>query len=109
MALRRLNPWIFSLSYGGLIAPTAEFLKIIKDFEETFNKINGASISREKNIMKQIIDTLHLLHPHVPLDVVKIYAKTRISIRIRYLNYFLKAELASIRARNSVKNRHYTS
>lgn len=99
--------WIEFLSRGGLLVPSDRWMRQISEFELLFNQVNGPdSLSKEKNISKRLADLISQKYPHVAPEVVKIFLRTRIFIRVRYLNMKLKKEKAAAAQRRKSRQWH---
>ena len=48
--------------------------------------VNNIYINTKPNISYELACYLQSFHPNVPLDVIKFYAKTRINMRVKYIN-----------------------
>ena len=89
-ALHSGCPWLFSLSNGGLMVPTPEFLSLVKKCETEFKNFHGKEISREDRIIDKMTSILETkFGSEVNKKVLYQFAKSRTSIRIKYLNYKL--------------------
>ncbi|XP_035204443.1 uncharacterized protein LOC118179377 [Stegodyphus dumicola] len=83
--------WIETLSRGGLLVPSEEWLKKISQFEVVFVSEHGKDgLSRNNNIMQTMCKKIAQKFPDVHNEIIKIYVKTRTFIRLRYLNTEMK-------------------
>jgi hypothetical protein len=87
-----LPPWLATVSRGGLINPAADFVEKVKQFEDVFREIHGSSVSKQKGIIKFLIQKLCSMFPDVPKAVIKKYSTTRTHARIKFLNARLREE-----------------
>ncbi|KAB0805345.1 hypothetical protein PPYR_02315 [Photinus pyralis] len=82
--------WVQSLSFGGLIQPSAEWMRQMQVMETYFIKFHKDNFSPGKIIIKRttnyIIKKLQKKKIDVPYELVKSFSKQRIFIRIKYLN-----------------------
>ncbi len=100
-------PWIDTVSYGGLTRPTQEWYNQVACFEQEFQKIHGAGIKREANIISSLHRHLCDKFPEVPEKLVKFYAKMRIHFRLKYLRRQFKK--SSEEKRNAKKAKHFAT
>ena len=77
--------WLTTLSQGGLLVPTDQLCKAIKNLEVCFNE-NYDRYSRNKNVFLNLFTICTSSYPSVNHDIVKEYLKIRLKIRIKYLN-----------------------
>lgn len=106
-----LPSWLKSLSRGGLICPTADFVLQIKQFEGHFKMLHGDEVSSDKNVVKRLTAMLCVAYPKVPKKLVEKYSFVRTMFRVRYMNSQIadaKREKSKI-ARNKRKVRHFTT
>ena len=79
--------WIEQLSRGGLLVPSDDWLNKISQFELIFIEEHGKdSLSKKKNVIQAVCDKIALKFPEVPIEIIKIYVRTRTFIRLRHLN-----------------------
>lgn len=111
--LRRieLSPWLATISRGGLMQPSSEFVAQVMLFECVFSAIHGTSVSSEPGTINLLIEKLLHLYPDVPRPVIRKYASTRTHARIKYLNDLLQQQKKEKQAarRNKTKMRHFTT
>ena len=87
---RTTSPWISSLSKGGLVLPSEEFLSKIYQMEIIFQAVHSDTISGECNVIKKLSKLLKRDIPSVPEEVLNKFAKTWTFIRLKFLNCNLK-------------------
>ena len=87
---RTTSPWISSLSKGGLVLPSEEFLSKIYQMERIFQAVHSDTISGECNVIKKLSKLLKRDIPSVPEEVLNKFAKTWTFIRLKFLNCNLK-------------------
>ncbi|TRY80768.1 hypothetical protein TCAL_15460, partial [Tigriopus californicus] len=85
------TPWIFHLSRGGSIAPSASFVKACGAFEPVFLNLHKKRNQSRSGRFKTINGAPH--SEKWPHDVLKLYTKTRTFIRIKALNTRLKTDV----------------
>jgi len=90
--------WISSVSRGGLVVPSDSFMRDIFKMEKIFQFVNKKGVSLESNVVKTFQSCLINLFPHLPEELLKKYARTRIFLRIRTLN-------ANVKEAEAEKNR----
>ena len=89
--------WIEFLSRG-LLVPSKDWVHKISQCEINLRDINGPdSLYKGKNIIKNITTRILRKFPEMPTEVVKIYARTRMFIRLRFMNGRMKAAEAQKR------------
>ena len=106
---RTESPWIHALSRGGLTAPSSDFMRKIISFEKIFKNIHGNSLYREEKVISFTIASIVKQFPKFPLDVIKKYVRTRIFIRIKFLNHQIRTEKEAKKNRNARKTKHFVS
>lgn len=92
MEKTKSSSWVNQLSFGGLTKPSNKFLNVMVELEKQFISIHGESFLKEPNILKNLIKRLNDRYKEVPIEVIKLYAKTRIHIRCKYLNKVAKEQ-----------------
>jgi hypothetical protein len=99
-------PWIFRISRGGLVAPSIEFFKACKEFEEAFQNFHGKNIDSEPDVMNRL---LHIFESKFswPTEVMLLFIKARTFIRIKALNQKLKLQEAKEKMRRLSKVSQY--
>ena len=103
------SPWIYALSRGGLTAPSREFIQTIQNFEEIFKSTHGETLCKKGKLIGSMVEKITKAFPDFPPEVIKKYVRTRTFIRIRDLNYLIKAENEARKARNAEKRKHFTT
>ena len=98
-------PWIDAVSLGRLTKPSADFLEVIKGFEQVFLTLHGNNISRRSGILDSLRAKLDEKFPQVHSDVKKLYVTTRTYLRIKHL----KREHKVDSDRNARKIKHFTT
>ncbi len=85
-------PWLAALSRGGLIQPSEEFFQQIQVLEKLFNQIHGNEITRNTDVVQSFLNCALKqnlsIHPKICLR----FAKTRVFIRLKFLNHLLLKE-----------------
>lgn len=80
------SSWIDTLTYGGLSKPSDELLKWVHVMEDEFLSVHGSEFNDRVDIMRKLIHTIQEKFPKIPTDIVKLFAKSRIYMRCKYLN-----------------------
>ena len=91
--VKQRSSWLSKMSSGGLMFPKEKFLSDVIKMEETFRNIHQMSkdgLSREKGIVKKVVNQLHELFPNYSVKLLKKFAMTRTAIRVRSLKNALK-------------------
>ena len=96
------NKWMEMLSRGGLYIPSDELKQYLEQFEYDFALYHNPSISLQENSIMIFANILKLKHPTLPMDMLRLYSKTRFFIRLKFLNN----ELAVVE--KSMKRRYVT-
>ena len=61
-----------------------------------FKEVNGSDgMSKEKHIVKRLCTNISTKYPEVPAEIVKIYVRTRMFIRLNYMNAKTKWQKAA--------------
>ncbi len=97
--------WISTLSQGGLMKPSQEFLSLVQSFEKDFESFHCGKLAQRKKVIASFIQLLHQKYPETPLPIIKKFARTRSFIRMKELNKKL-TEL-SFHRRNQAKAKHF--
>lgn len=86
--------WINKVSEGGLLQPNPEFLENVYSMENVFKEFNHASdmINKNPNYIKNLVMKMSSCVPNLSESVVKIFARTRMYIRIMELNSKIEQE-----------------
>ena len=82
--------WVQQLSYGGLIKPTDQWLKIIKTWNTYFEIHHGESIRKGPGVVKNLAFKISKREKGYPFNIIKDFCKLRSVIRMNYRN--LKAK-----------------
>lgn len=85
------NGWVEKLSRGGLIVPTDNWLNTIKELEVMFALFHGDSVSKERNVVQGLCRILSDKYPSLSPEIIKLYVRSRMFIRIRQVNAEAKA------------------
>ena len=73
-----------ALSLGGLCVPSDAFLQLLYDFEAVFKGFHGETIWYGKGAVAMLCYQLKRMHPNVPADIIKTYARGRTFLRYKY-------------------------
>lgn len=84
------------MSYGGLTKPSELVLQWTKRMDKVFVAVHGETFGDRTFIRKKLIQTLEENCIDIPIEVIRLFAKTRIYMRCKYLNK-LKVEQALIK------------
>ena len=101
------SPWITQLSRGGLVKPSEDFLKTVKEFEKLFEEFHSDKINTTKVVISKLVENLQKQHPTVPTQLIKKFARTRTFIRLKHLNQDIKT--ASLLKRNIQQKKQFSS
>ena len=101
-------PHITALSYGGLVHPADFFLQKVVYLENVFRQVHD---TQPDGILKlnTLATTVQKMQDAVTLDpkVIQKYARTRVNLRVKYLNQSKKEEGAQ-KARTASKIVHFS-
>lgn len=78
--------WINILSRGELYAPSEYLKNIVNECEIHFLKFHGSEINMERDPIGKFSRIMEKKLPDVPKDIIHLYSKTRVFIRIKWLN-----------------------
>jgi len=78
--------WVRFVSKGGLVKPSNVWLQTFKKFNEYFQAFHHAKVNKFPRVVKDLTECIKGEFPEIPEKIIKFYAKTRTSIRIRHLN-----------------------
>lgn len=83
---REDGSWVSELSVGGLTEPSSEFESVITKMEHVFNKFVGEGLPKTVGLKKKLIKTIKEEVKHVDDEIVNLFARRRIIMRVKYLN-----------------------
>ena len=94
LSVRDQTPWVSKASLGGLKKPSDEFFSQVKAMEEIFVKFNKDTenndrVFMEDCVLKSLKDKICREVSEVkdlPHEVISLFCKTRLHIRLKYLN-----------------------
>lgn len=80
--------WIQELSLGGLTEPSEEFFNVIKNLESMFvkNTKKTANFKKVIGVKNLLTQTMKKEAPNVPKEVIDLFVRRRIAMRVKYLN-----------------------
>jgi hypothetical protein len=80
--------WLQSLSFGGLIEPSSEWLSRVKIMEKYYQKYHKQQFQEGKNIIKRTTEyTKKMNKPNIITDeLISAFSRQRVFVRIKYLN-----------------------
>ena len=84
---------------GGLYIPSDELKQYLEQFEYDFALYHNPSISLQENSIMIFANILKLKHPTLPMDMLRLYSKTRFFIRLKFLNNELSVVEKSMKRR----------
>ena len=71
---------------GGLTLATEEFQENVQQMEQEFLRFHGNSLSTVRNPIEKLTKIIMEKNICVPRDIAFLYAKTRLFIRMKFLN-----------------------
>ena len=98
-----LPVWLATQSRGGLMCPTPNFVKLVKDFDVYFSTMHGREISLAFRVLHTLKDTLCQKFPLIPEKLVMRYTKFRTFTRMRLLEHHFQEEQRKKREENLAK------
>ena len=78
--------WLQSLSYGGLVQPSNEWVEQVNTMESYFQKFHKNKFKRGKGIIARTGKYIRKYLNDIPPELVKEFCRQRIFIRIKFLN-----------------------
>ena len=96
------TPWIKHLSNGGLYVPSDVFVAACSEFEKKFASFNSGhknGIDQDPNVIERMKNVLVSSFPSWPEEILLLFVKTRMFIRIKYLNSKLMSDEGKARRR----------
>ena len=78
--------WIEHYSARGMCPPTTQLVDFVKVMDRNFHNIHGETILKEKGLVKTFTSLIQITAPQIPCQIVSVFAKLRILIRVRALN-----------------------
>lgn len=82
----KTTTWISELSVGGLTEPTREFNTAVSKMETLFNKFTKGSVPRCVGVKAKLSKKVHGHMSTIPFDIVELFVRRRIVMRLKYLN-----------------------
>ena len=91
--------WMSYLSRS-LVCPSDKWFSKFKEFEENFltfmnnegSLVHNIYISTKPNIVKDLTLFISEIHPMVPDEIIKCYSKTRVIMRVKYINFKMREQ-----------------
>ena len=65
---------------------SADFMSTVKSMEIVFRKFHGETVNIQPHPIAKLSQQIRLLHPTFTKDIVDLFSKTRLFIRIKTLN-----------------------
>lgn len=81
-----LPSWVQQLSFGGLIKPSADFLKTIKQWNKYFQVYHGDNNLRKEPLIVKNLALKIKKRETLSFDIINLFCKLRTIIRMNYLN-----------------------
>lgn len=100
------NGWIETLSRGGLTTPSKEVLEMVEVGNKIFENIHGEEhgwLRKEGALVSNFHKTLSDKFPNIPTKLLRRFSRTRVFIRIKFLNTANK--ISSEEKRNKSKKK----
>ena len=79
--------------------PSEELNEKVQQFETIFKVFHGKELNMTHDPVKKLTDIILKKYPNTPRDVVSLFSKTRMFIRLKYLNDILKEKEKSLKKR----------
>lgn len=83
---QRNGTWISELSAGGLTEPTIDFQTTIARLEDSFQKYTEGGLPRYQGLSRDLFTKLKSEATEVPDDIIELFVKRRIAMRVKFLN-----------------------
>ena len=90
--------WLRLVSRGGLTMPSEKWMATVREFEVIFCLVMGESVDGSPGIVRRLVACLAEKEPSLDHRVIRKLVKTRLHIRVRWLNV---AKLMSAAKRRS--------
>ena len=100
-------PWISALSRGGLTVPTSDFISKVYQMENCFLAIHKDNIQSNCHVIKTTAELIAKNVQILPFEILHAFVKTRLFIRIKFLNHQLKFRSVSAQQRSKAKLSHF--
>lgn len=98
--------WIQHLSFGGLTEPSETWMTSFSAIERLFVEYHGKTgFKKERNVIKRTALYISKVVKDVPVDVIHATVRTRLFVRIRYLNEVRCEKQAGQKRRSETENR----
>ena len=94
--------WVQLLSRGGLLVPSEKWYETVLAFEVIFCTMMGPTVTRQRGVTASLIDAILKKDESIKRKVARVLVRTRIWIRLRWLNRGLGEESARRRAKQQV-------
>ncbi|KAF0309795.1 Transposable element P transposase [Amphibalanus amphitrite] len=95
--------WIRAVSRGGLMVPSERWMSVVEAFEVLFCILMGTSADRNPGIVRRLMDLLRQKEPALDLRIARKLVRTRLHIRLRFINQALAEAAAARRAAKQVR------
>ena len=80
--------------------PTEELLKKVEQFDSIFRTFHGKELNTEvRDPVKTVTDLIVKKFPDTPREVINLFSKTRLFIRLKYLNDLIKEKEKALKKR----------
>ena len=97
--------WLRLVSRGGLTMPSERWMATVKEFEIIFCLVMGGSVDRSPGIVRRLVACLAEKEPSLDHRVIRKLVKTRLHIRVRWLN--VAKLMAAAKRRSDGQIRHH--
>ena len=101
--------WVGYLNKSGLMKPTIPFMELLSQWEILFNQFHGETLSLVQDPIEKFASILEEKYPDVIKELLFLYSKLRLHIRIKYLNDRLELMDKTLHVRNVNHVNKYTS
>ena len=95
--------WIRVVSRGGLMVPSERWMSVVESFELLFCVVMGSSADRNPVIIRRLLELLRQKEPGLDLRIARKLVRTRLHIRLRFLNQAQAEAAAARRAAKQVR------
>ena len=95
--------WIRAVSRGGLTVPSESWMSVVESFEVLFGITMGSSVDRDPGVVRRLIELLREKEPGLDIRIARKLVRTRLHIRLRFLNQELVDAAADRRAAKQVR------
>ena len=95
----QVPPYLSAISLGGLTVPSQAFREMMEGYERVFVSIHGDTLDYRPQAITRVRDQILLEYPRADPGIVRAFARGRLFLRIKFLNFLRHEEEAVERAK----------